>query len=76
MLGRSLTLMGFVSAEMRGTKVKLALVGGIEANSYIEQNYLPSALLDRLKETPDFTVSKWLERYDVIWVVAVLSQPP
>lgn len=25
MLGRSLTLMGFVSAEMRGTKVKLAL---------------------------------------------------
>jgi len=25
MLGRSLTLMEFVSAEMRGTKVKLAL---------------------------------------------------
>lgn len=25
MLGRSLTLMGFISAEMRGTKVKLAL---------------------------------------------------
>lgn len=45
---------------------KDAVAQAIEANSYIEQNYLPSALLDRLKEVPDFTVSKWLERYDVI----------
>lgn len=38
----------------------------IEANSYIEENYLPSALFDRLKEAPIFTFSKWLERYSVI----------
>jgi integrase len=45
---------------------KDAVAQAIEANSYIEQNYLPSALLDRLKEQPEFTFSKWLERYDVI----------
>lgn len=45
---------------------KDAVAQAIEANSYIEQNYLPSALLDRLKEAPEFTLSKWLERYDII----------
>lgn len=43
-----------------------AVSQAIEANSYIEENYLPSALLDRLKEAPTFTFSKWLERYSVI----------
>ncbi|MEG3112138.1 phage integrase Arm DNA-binding domain-containing protein [Pantoea sp. T14] len=38
----------------------------IEANSYIEENYLPSALFDLLKEAPIFTFSKWLKRYSVI----------
>lgn len=43
-----------------------AVAQAIEANNYIEENYLPSALLDRLKEKPTFTFSKWLERYSVI----------
>ncbi|MDM3217653.1 phage integrase Arm DNA-binding domain-containing protein [Citrobacter sp. Cf084] len=42
---------------------KDAISQAIEANNYIEQNYLPSALLDRIKETPTFTVKAWLERY-------------
>lgn len=45
---------------------KDAISQAIEANNYIEQNYLPSALLDRIKETPTFTVKAWLERYEVI----------
>lgn len=45
---------------------KDAISQAIEANNYIEQNYLPSALLDRIKETPTFTVKTWLERYEVI----------
>ena len=43
-----------------------AISQAIEANSYIEQNYIPSALLDRIKEAPEFTFEKWLERYRVI----------
>jgi hypothetical protein len=38
----------------------------IEANNYIDQNYLPSSLLDRIKDVPTFTVAAWLERYEVI----------
>lgn len=45
---------------------KDAISQAIEANNYINQNYLPSALLDRIKETPTFTVKAWLERYEVI----------
>ncbi|MEG1124831.1 MAG: phage integrase Arm DNA-binding domain-containing protein, partial [Citrobacter sp.] len=45
---------------------KDAISQAIEANNYIDQNYLPSALLDRIKETPTFTVKAWLERYEVI----------
>ncbi|MCC3717928.1 phage integrase Arm DNA-binding domain-containing protein [Rouxiella badensis] len=45
---------------------KDAISQAIEANSYIEQNYAPSALLERLKDNPEFTFSKWLERYEVI----------
>jgi hypothetical protein len=39
---------------------KDAVAQAIEANSYIEQNYLPSALLDRLMDTPEFTFAKWI----------------
>lgn len=45
---------------------KDAVAQAIEANSYIEQNYLPSVLIERLKKVPEFTLSKWLERYNVI----------
>ncbi|ANG93233.1 integrase [Lelliottia amnigena] len=45
---------------------KSAVSQAIEANNYIEHNYLPSALLDRIKDTPTFTVQAWLERYEVI----------
>ncbi|ADC57657.1 lambda integrase [Klebsiella variicola At-22] len=45
---------------------KDAVAQAIEANNYIDQNYLPSSLLDRLKDVPTFTFSAWLERYEVI----------
>ena len=45
---------------------KDAVAQAIEANSYIEQNYVPSALLDRIKDSPELTFEKWLERYEVI----------
>lgn len=45
---------------------KDAISQAIEANNYIHQNYIPSSLLDRIKNVPTFTVSAWLERYQVI----------
>lgn len=45
---------------------KDAITQALEANNYIDQNYLPSSLLDRIKDAPTFTVSAWLERYEVI----------
>ena len=42
---------------------KDAVAQAIEANNYIDQNYLPSSLLDRIKDVPTFTVAAWLERY-------------
>lgn len=45
---------------------KDAIAQAIEANSYIDQNYLPSTLLDKIKDVPTFMVSAWLERYVVI----------
>lgn len=45
---------------------KDAVAQAIEANNYIDQNYLPSSLLDRIKDVPTFTVAAWLERYEVI----------
>ncbi|KNC11536.1 integrase [Pantoea sp. RIT-PI-b] len=43
-----------------------AVAQAIEANNYIDQNYIPSALLDRLKAVPEFTFSRWLDRYNII----------
>ncbi|WP_413722656.1 tyrosine-type recombinase/integrase [Sodalis sp. RH24] len=43
-----------------------AVAQAIEANNYLEQNYLPSSLLDRIKEIPDFNLSRWLDRYFII----------
>lgn len=45
---------------------KDAVAQAIEANNYLDQNYLPSCLLDRIKDVPTFTVAAWLERYEVI----------
>ena len=45
---------------------KDAVAQAIEANNYIDQNYLPSTLLEKIKDVPTFTVSAWLERYVVI----------
>lgn len=44
-----------------------AISQAIEANHYIEQNYSPIQLLDKLKGTNDYTLSSWLDRYDVIF---------
>ncbi len=43
-----------------------AVAQAIEANNYIDQNYLPSSLLERIKDAPTFTIASWLERYEVI----------
>ena len=43
-----------------------AVAQAIEVNSYLDQNYIPCSLLERIKETPLYTVSKWLDRYIVI----------
>ncbi|WP_323665547.1 tyrosine-type recombinase/integrase [Pectobacterium punjabense] len=47
---------------------KDAIGQAIEANHYIEKNYAPVVLLEKLQDTKDvfITVSEWLERYDVI----------
>lgn len=45
---------------------KDAVTQAIEANNYIDQNYIPSSLLDRIKDAPTFTVSAWLNQYSVI----------
>ncbi|UIW10301.1 integrase family protein [Flyfo siphovirus Tbat2_3] len=43
-----------------------AISQAIEANNYLDQNYLPSSLLDKIKDTPTLTLSAWLDRYSVI----------
>jgi integrase len=44
-----------------------AIAQAIEANHYIEQNYSPVLLLEKLKGGEDLTLSRWLERYAVIF---------
>ena len=43
-----------------------AVAQAIEANCYIEQKYTPAALMEKLKGEHEFTLSQWLERYEVI----------
>ncbi|KEA51458.1 integrase [Mangrovibacter sp. MFB070] len=43
-----------------------AISQAIEANNFIEQNYTPVALIEKLKGTNSYTVNKWIERYSVI----------
>ncbi|EBS1110545.1 integrase, partial [Salmonella enterica subsp. enterica serovar Eingedi] len=43
-----------------------AVAQAIEANNYIYQNYTPAALIEKLKRSDTFTVSMWIDRYDVL----------
>lgn len=43
-----------------------AIAQTIEANNYIEQNYSPVALLKRIKEDKQPSVSFWIEKYLII----------
>lgn len=43
-----------------------AIAQAIEANHYIDQNYTPIALLEKLKRTNEYTMANWLERYEII----------
>ncbi|VXC87105.1 Integrase [Enterobacterales bacterium 8AC] len=44
-----------------------AIAQAIEANHYLEQNYSPILLLDKIKGAHEYTLNSWLERYDVIF---------
>lgn len=43
-----------------------AVAQAIEANNYIEQKFTPVALMEILKGEHEFTLSEWLDRYEVI----------
>ncbi|MDU7468615.1 MAG: phage integrase Arm DNA-binding domain-containing protein, partial [Serratia marcescens] len=46
---------------------KDAIAQAIEANNYLEQSYLPNALIERLKSRKDvLTLNAWIDRYEVI----------
>ncbi|WP_261227664.1 tyrosine-type recombinase/integrase [Serratia entomophila] len=44
-----------------------AIAQAIEANHYIEQNYSPVLLLEKIKGSHEYTLNSWLERYDVLF---------
>ncbi|QKJ87467.1 Phage integrase [Paramixta manurensis] len=44
-----------------------AVAQAIEANHYLESNFSPTLLLEKLKGTNELTLSTWLTRYDVIY---------
>lgn len=47
---------------------KDAIGQAIEANNYLEQNYYPSTLIDRLKGNDEtLTLDSWIDRYEVIF---------
>lgn len=50
-----------------------AISQAIEANHYIEQNYTPVLLLEKLKGSHEYTMAAWLERYDIIFKRRKLS---
>ncbi|TBJ97929.1 tyrosine-type recombinase/integrase [Salmonella enterica] len=43
-----------------------AVAQAIEANNYIYQNYTPAALIEKLKRSDTFTLSMWIDRYNVL----------
>lgn len=44
-----------------------AIAQAIEANHYIEQNYSPVLLLEKIKGSHEYTLNAWLDRYDVLF---------
>lgn len=58
---------------LTGTEISLgkvarrdAVAQAIEANNFIEQKFTPVALMEKLKGGHEFTLSEWLDRYEVI----------
>lgn len=45
-----------------------AIAQAIEANHYLDRDYVPSALLNKLQARPVMTVSEWLSSYEAILV--------
>ncbi|MEG2040055.1 MAG: phage integrase Arm DNA-binding domain-containing protein [Hafnia sp.] len=43
-----------------------AIAQAIEANNFIAQNHTPVALIEKLKGTDSFTVSAWIDRYEIL----------
>lgn len=43
-----------------------AISQAIEANNFINQNYTPIALIERLKGADTMTLSDWIERYEIL----------
>ncbi|MES0345716.1 phage integrase Arm DNA-binding domain-containing protein [Citrobacter koseri] len=43
-----------------------AIAQAIEANNFIAQNYTPVALIEKLKGLDSLTVTKWIDRYEVL----------
>lgn len=43
-----------------------AIAQAIEANNFIAQKYTPVALIEILKGTDSLTVTKWIERYEIL----------
>ncbi|HDJ1439749.1 tyrosine-type recombinase/integrase [Serratia rubidaea] len=44
-----------------------AIAQAIEANHYIDQNYSPALLLEKIKGTHEYTLNNWLERYYILF---------
>lgn len=45
-----------------------AVAQAIEANNYLDQNYIPSALLEKLQARPVMTFASWLSNYETLLV--------
>ena len=43
-----------------------AIAQAIEANNFIYKKYTTTALIEQLKGTNSYTVSMWIDRYDVL----------
>ncbi|XTZ40024.1 tyrosine-type recombinase/integrase [Salmonella enterica] len=43
-----------------------AIAQAIEANNYLEKNYSPVVLIDRLKGMDSLTLSGWISRYEIL----------
>ncbi len=51
-----------------------AISQAIDANNYLDQNYSPTPLLEKIKGAHEYTLNAWLDRYDVIFKRRKLSE--